>query len=121
MNRPEAVARPVVWGAIAISLSLLAITAFLNDLRPHDWWDWAIAGTIVVGVAGAIVAFRRDSVGRALTWFVSLTLVTLLVIYDVLDVLVDPFIDADWPIAVIAALLVITLATLLGILISDDE
>lgn len=121
MDRPVTNARSAVWVAIAAAVSLLAITAFLNDRYPHDWRDWGVAGAIVVGAAGAIMAFRRDSLARALMWFASLALVTLLIIYDVLDALVDPFIEADWPIAVIAILLVIGLATVLGILISDDE
>jgi peptidoglycan/LPS O-acetylase OafA/YrhL len=121
MDRPRAVARSAVWVAIAVAVSLLAIMAFLYDLYPRDWRDWGIAGAIVAGAAGAIVAFRRDSLARAVMWFVSLGVVAVLVVYDVLDALVDPFIEADWPIAVIAILLVIGLATLLGILISDDE
>ena len=54
-------------------------------------------------------------------WLLSFTVVTLLLIYDVLDALLDPFIAADWPIVVAAVLLVIGLGTLMGILISDDE
>ena len=121
MDRPVAAARSAAWVAIALAVPLLAITAFLNDLYPRDWRDWGIAGAIVVSAAGAIMAFRRDSLARALIWFASLAVVSLLIVYDVLDALVDPFIDADWPIAVIAILLVVGLATVLGILISDDE
>jgi hypothetical protein len=121
MDRPKAVARSTLWVAIAAAVSLAAIIAFLNDIYPHEWRDWAVAGAIVAAAAGAIMAFRRDSLARALMWFASLAVVTLLIIYDVLDALVDPFIEADWPVAVIAILLVIGLATLLGILISDEE
>jgi hypothetical protein len=121
MVRPLAVARSAVWVTAVIAISLLAVSVFLNDLYPRVWRDLGAAGVIVVGATGALFTFRRDSLGRALMWFVSLTIVTLLRIYDVLDALADPFIDADWPIAVIAILLVIGLGTILGILISDDE
>ena len=121
MDRLVSVARPALWVAVCVAVAFLAIAAFLNDLGPRGWHDWAAAGTIVAGAAGAIVAFRRDSLGRALIWFVSLALMALLIIYDVLDALVDPFMAADWPIAVIAIVLVVGLWTLLGFEISDDE
>jgi hypothetical protein len=121
MEEPIALARPAASAVVAVAISLLAIALFLNDLFPRGWQDWAIAGTLVAGVSGAILALKRDSFARALMWLLSFTVVTLLLIYDVLDALLDPFIAADWPIAVAAVLLVIGLGTLLGILISDDE
>jgi peptidoglycan/LPS O-acetylase OafA/YrhL len=120
MDRPLVDPRSAVWAAIAAAVALLAITAFLNDLYPRDWRDLEIAGAVVAGAAGAIFTFRRDSLARALMWFASLAVVTALILYDVLDVLVDPFIKSDWPVAAIAMLLVIGLATVLGILISDE-
>ena len=121
MYRLSADVRSGAWVAFAVGVSLLAIGAFLRDLFPRDWSDWAVAVTIVAGVAGAIITFRRESMGRAFMWLLSLTVVTVLLIYDVLDALLDPFMTADWPIGVVAVLLVVGLGTLLGVLISDDE
>jgi len=121
MGRPVTVARSAAWIAIAAAVPLIAIAAFLGDFLPLEWEDWAIAGAIVASVAGAIVTFRRDSFGRALTWFASLTVVALLIIYDVLDAIIDPFVKADWPVAVVAILLVAGLGGFLTILIADDE
>ena len=120
MDRPAG-ARKAIWVVAALAVSLAAIMAFLTDQFPRDWRDWTVAGVIVAGAAGALASFRRYSLGRALMWFVSLAVVTLLIIYDVLDALIDPFVEADWPIAVIALLLVVGLGTVLGILVSDDE
>jgi hypothetical protein len=121
MGRAVAVARSAAWIAIAITVPLIAIGLFLRELLPFDWQDWAIAGAIVAGTAGAIVTLRRDSMARALVWFASLAIVALLVTYDVLDAAIDPFIAADWPVVIVAVLLVAGLGSLLSILISDDE
>ena len=121
MDRPTAVARSAIWVAAALAVSLAAILVFLDDQYVRDWRSWSLAGVMVVGAAGAIVSFRRYSLGRAVMWFVSLTIVTLLIIYDVLDALIDPFVEADWPVAIIALLLVVGLGTMMGILISDDD
>lgn len=56
-------------------------------------------------------------------WFLSLAVAALLVIYDVLDALIDPLswpIDR-WPLAAVALLLVIGLGTVLRVLVSDEE
>lgn len=121
MKVPAAQARSAAWIIVGVAVPLVAIAAFLRDQFPVDWPDWAIAGTIVAGMAGAILAFRRDSMGRALLWLVSLAVVTLLLVYDALDAIIDPFVEADWPVAVVAIVLVVGLGSLLGILISDNE
>lgn len=121
MGRTVSVARSVIRTAIAVVIPLLAVVAFLMDQYPQDWTAWAVAGTIIAGVAGAFIAFKRESLGRALMWIASLIVVTFLIFFDVLDAIVDPFIDADWPVAVIAVLLVIGLGTFLSILVADDE
>lgn len=121
MGRPIAVARSAAWIAIAVAIPLVAIAFFLRDLISPGWRDWAIAGAIVAGTAGAIVTFRRHSMARALTWFLSLAIVAMLVVYDVLDAMIDPFMEADWPVMIVAILLVAGLGHLLSILISDDE
>jgi peptidoglycan/LPS O-acetylase OafA/YrhL len=121
MKRPAPVVRSAAWMAFGIGIALLAIAAFLNDRSPHAWQDWAVAATIVAGISGAIVMFKPDSMGRSLMWLLSLSIVTLLLIYDVLDALLDPFMQADWPIGVVAIVLVVAIGVLLDILISDDE
>jgi hypothetical protein len=121
MGRPVAFARSAAWIAIVISIPLIAIGLFLRDLFPLDWQDWAVAGTIVAGTAGAIVTLRQHSKARALTWLVSLAIVAMLVVYDVLDAIIDPFFQADWLIIIVAILLVAGLGHLLSVLISDDE
>ena len=121
MGRPNTVVRSAALIAIAAGLQLVAVALFLRDWFPLDERAWAIAATVVAGVAGTIVMFRRDSLGRALIWFASLAIVTLLIIYDVLDALIDPFMEADWPIIVVAIVLVAGLGVLLIALISDDD
>jgi hypothetical protein len=105
---------------MAAAVALLATMEFLSDLLPPDRMNWAVAAAIVAGAAGAIIAFPRDSVGRALGWLASLTLLSFLIIYDVLDALIDPFMRPDWPVAVVAALVVAWLESPLIILVFGE-
>jgi hypothetical protein len=115
------IARTAAKGFIVTAVAVLAITEFLSDLFPRYGSEWAVAILVVVSTAGAIAAFRRDSVGRAFMWLASLTLLSFLTIYDVLDALLDPFLRSDWPVAAIAALLVAWLESALIILVFADE
>jgi SAM-dependent methyltransferase len=123
IRRPRklSVARTAASGAIAVAVAVLAVMVFLNDLFPNVWRNSAIAAAIVAGAAGAIIAFQRESVGRALMWLGSLTVVAVLIVYDVLDILIDPFMRADWPIGVAAVLLVVWLQKMFAIRAFDDE
>jgi ubiquinone/menaquinone biosynthesis C-methylase UbiE len=105
--RKPVVARSGAWGAAASAAAMFAVMAFLNDLFPYHWLNWAVAAAIVAGAAGAIMAFRKESVGRALMWLGSLTVLAFLILYVVLDALIDPFMLADWPVAIVAMLLVL--------------
>lgn len=62
--------------------------------------------SLVLGVTGANLALKQGQLARKIVWVGSLAIVTLLMIYDVLDAVIDPFMDADWPVAVVAVLLV---------------
>jgi hypothetical protein len=123
IRRPRqlTVARTATWGSIAAAVGWVAVMAFLDDLFPNVWRNWAVAAAIVAGAAGAIIAFRRGSVGRSLMWLGSLTAVAALIVYVVLDFLIDPFMLADWPVAIAAILLVVWLQNMFAILAFDDE
>jgi len=121
MDRAITFARSSAWCVLGIIVALVAVAAFLRDLFPHDLRAWTVAGLVVAGAAATIAAFKRESLGRSLMWLASLAVVTLLIIYDLLDAMLDPFLEADWLIAVVAGLLVIGLGSLLGVLISEED
>ena len=104
MSRSVVVTRSTIWIAItvAVAVAFVAIAAFIRDLILHDWRYWAI-------------------VARAMVWAGSLVIVLMLIAYDLLDSIIDPFIDADWPIAVVAILLIFGLQSILSALVSDEE
>jgi hypothetical protein len=120
MARLLCVARNAAWGVIAAAVAVLAMTEFLSDWFPHSRSDWVAALAIVGGAVAAIIAFPRDGVGRALTWLASLTLTSFLIIYDLLDALFDPLTRPDWPVAVVAVLLVLSLESMLVILVFGE-
>ena len=100
--------------AAACTVAVLAIVAFLNELLAYNWLNWAVAAAIVTGVAATIGASRKNGVGRALLWVGSLTAIAFVILYVVLDALVDPFMLADWPVAIVVMLLVLWHETVLG-------
>ena len=114
--RPQepAGARVVACNAAACTVAVLAIVAFLNELLAYNWLNWAVAAAIVTGVAATIGASRKNGVGRALLWVGSLTAIAFVILYVVLDALVDPFMLADWPVAIVVMLLVLWHETVLG-------
>ena len=116
------VARSTAWGAIAAAISLFAVIGFLQDLLPHNSYNWYAAAAIVGVAAAAILAIPPHSAARALLVLASLTIVSFLISYDVLDFMVDPIMAADWPIAIVAMLLALWLLVgVFAILVLDDE
>jgi ubiquinone/menaquinone biosynthesis C-methylase UbiE len=98
-------ARSTVWTITAIAVAIVVVTAFLWDLVFHDWRSWAIAVSLVLGIAGANLALKQGQPARTMVCVGSLAIVTLLLIYDVVDAIIDPFMEADWPVAIVAVLL----------------
>jgi hypothetical protein len=119
MNQPLEVARSAAWRVLTIAVAVCAGMVFLDDLFPHHSLSWDVATSTVAAAAGAIIAFPRAN--RALLELACLTALSFLIIYDVLDVLVDPIMVADWPIIIIAMLLASWLVGVFGILVFADE
>jgi hypothetical protein len=106
MLRLATIPRSALWPAIAIALCLLATAGFLHDLGLRELRSWELGVLLVAGATITLLNLPRDGLARALVWYVSLTAAAFLIVYDVLDTLLDPFLRADWPIAAIATLLI---------------
>lgn len=112
--------RSMAEGAIIAGIGALAILAFLYDLYPGNEGNWRVTAAVVTIFAGTSIIFSRDRVGSRLFRLASLSVVAFLIIYDGLDVLVDPFLKADWPVALVAFLAVLRLESMFIILLFDE-
>lgn len=104
MNQSLQAARFAAWSAAAAAVAFFAVRALLIDLFPYHSGNSRLAAAVVAGAAAAILAFPKGSVGRALLALGSLMFVTFCISYDALDLLLEPVLEADWPIAVLAVL-----------------
>ena len=104
MNQSLQAARFAAWSAVAATVAFFAVRALLIDLFPYHSGNARLAVVVVAGAVAAILAFPRGSVGRSLLALGSLMFVTFCISYDALDLLLEPVLKADWPIAVLAVL-----------------
>jgi hypothetical protein len=107
--------------ALAIGLGVLAVEIFLSDLGVQNLRSWGAAGIVVAAVSCAALALPRDSLARALVWFLTLPVAGFLVLYDLIDSLLDPYVNADWPIAGVSFLLVLLLEAVLLAAMNDED
>ena len=121
MGRLACVPRNAVWPAIAIALGLLAIAGFVHDLGFRELRSWEVAALLVGGATIALLTLPKESLARALVGYISITASAFLIVYDVLDMMLDPVMKADWPIAILATLVTWGLdAALFGVDLDDD-
>lgn len=107
--------------AIAVAICLLAVEFFLRDWGLSNLESWGLAGIIVVGVAACLALLPRGGWARALLWLVATPAAGFLILYDVTDAILDPFVSADWPIALFSALLIIAIELVLLATLWEDE
>ena len=113
--------RDARWPAIGIAVGLLAIVGFLHDLGIRHLESWAIAAAMVAGTAISVLVLPREGLPRALIWFGAVLVAAFLILYNVLDAILDPLIRADWPIAGLSIALILGLETALTIIVSNDD
>lgn len=110
------IALPVVFG-----LGLLLVEVFLRDVGLAPVHSWECAAVLAICVTFAIRKLPRDGLAQALTWFATLQISGFLIAYDLLDSLVDPFVNADLSIALIAFLIVLLVEMLLVAASVEDD
>lgn len=120
-QRIALIRKNVLQPALAIGLGVLAVEIFLRDLGVQNLRSWGAAAIVVAAVSCAALALPRDSLARALIWFLTLPVAGFLVLYDLLDSLLDPYVSADWPVAGVSFLLVLLIEAVLLAAMSDEE
>ena len=98
--------RNFFWPALAISIGLLCTEGFLRDLGETGWRPWEFALVPVMAAAIAVLALPKSSFARTAVVACSMILAAFFIVYDAVDLLLDPIMAADWPVAALAATLV---------------
>ena len=98
--------RNLVWPALATVTSLLCAEYFLRDLGETGWRPWELAAIPVAVAAIALLALPKSSLARTAVLAFTMILAAFFIVYDVVDLLLDPFMAADWPVAAVAATVV---------------
>ena len=112
--------RDVLWPAIWIAGGLLATVGFFRDMELPGLLSVGIAVAMITGTTIVVLMLPRESVVRALIWCGSVLVSAFLIIYDLLDALLDPLIYADWPIAIFAIAVVIGVAAVVLVRVTDE-
>lgn len=121
MGRSLSLLRDAPWPAIWIAIGLLGAVGFLREMGFAGLQSWGVAAAIVAGTTIAVLTLPRESLPRALIWFGALVVTAFLSLYNVLDAILDPVIHTDWPIAGLAIALILGLAAVLAVLVSDED
>lgn len=121
MDRSASMLRDALWPAIWIAAGLLATVGFFHDLGLPGLQSWVIAVAMITGTTIVVLMLPRESIARALIWFGTVLVSAFLILYDVLDAILDPLIYADWPIAGVAIAVVMGLTAALFVMVTDDD
>jgi drug/metabolite transporter (DMT)-like permease len=118
--RTSSIDQPL-WVGAALAVSTVAIVVFLLDRSVAIWSAVGLAGISMAGVILAVVASRDHIMVRGVILLAALVAAALLVVYDLLDAVMDMLVEADWPVAIVSAVLVLMLGTVMTVLVSDEE
>lgn len=119
MLRLSRIRRNLIWPALAIAAGLLSTEFFLRDLGETGWRPWELALIPVAAAAVALLALPKASLARTAVVACTMILAAFFITYDAVDLLLDPIMTADWPVAALAATLVWAGVLLVGD--SDDD
>ena len=112
--------RDVLWPSVWIATGLLATVAFFRDMELPGLQSLGIAVAMITGTTTVVLMLPRESITRALIWFGSVLVSAFLIIYDVVDAILDPIVHADWPIAIFAIAMVIGVAAVVLVRVTDE-
>jgi peptidoglycan/LPS O-acetylase OafA/YrhL len=93
--------------AIVAGIVMLAIEVFLHDIGVRDLGSWAIAAVVVAGLVSLALVVPEDSPARSMLWFVAVPVAGCVIVYDLVDISLAPFLDSEWASAGIAMLFLV--------------
>ena len=106
MHHLSRIRHNLVIPVLGIAVGLLCTEGFLRDLGETGWRPWEFALVPVMAAAIAVLALPKSSFARTAVVACSMILAAFFIVYDAVDLLLDPIMAADWPVAALAATLV---------------
>jgi hypothetical protein len=109
------------WQVVGVALSVAAMWAFFEDIIKADWIAWLLPPVLVGAFCAMLWRIKSGSFARAGLWFLAILIVAFSVIYDLLDLILDPIIRSDYLIAAAALVVLAGLWTSLSAVIAVEE
>jgi hypothetical protein len=109
------------WQWVGVLLSLAAMWAFFEDVMKADWIAWLLPPLLVGAFCAALWRIKPRSFARNGLWFLAILIVAFAVIYDLLDLILDPIIRSDYLIAAAALVVLAGLWASLSAVIAVEE
>jgi uncharacterized BrkB/YihY/UPF0761 family membrane protein len=110
-----------LWKPIGLLILLLALSEFLHDVFRPDWPAWLMPPLLTIGFVASISLAKRDEMAKHALWMAALAVLAFVLIYDVIDFLLDPFVKSDLAVGVLAALIMAGLWQLLAGIVAVEE
>jgi hypothetical protein len=110
-----------LWWFVGIVSLLRAMFAFLHDIFRPDWPAWVGPPVLIVGFSAAIAMVRRDSLAKYALCLAALLSTAFIVLYVILDAVLDIFVVSDVFVAVVTSLVVVGLWSLLSGAVAAEE
>jgi hypothetical protein len=110
-----------LWKPVGLVILLLALSEFFHDVFRPDWPAWVMPPLVILAFVAGISLAKRDGMAKYALWMAALVLLTFVLLFDVIDFLVDPFFESDVGVALLAALVLVGLWQLFaGIVAAED-
>lgn len=110
-----------LWKPIGLLILLLALSAFFHDVFRPDWPAWVMPPLLMICFVAGISLAKRDGMAKQALWMAAFAVLAFVLIYDVIDFLLDPFVKSDLAVGVLAALVMAGLWQLVSGIVAIEE
>lgn len=110
-----------IWKPVGLVVLLLALSEFLHDIFRPDWPAWLMPPLLILGFIAGISLAKRDGVAKPALWMAALVSLAFVLVYDILDFFLDPFVTSDVGVGALTALVIVGLWQLLSVIVAVEE
>jgi hypothetical protein len=110
-----------IWKPVGLVVLLLALSEFLHDIFRPDWPAWLMPPLLILGFIAGISLAKRDGVAKPALWMTALVSLAFVLVYDILDFFLDPFVTSDVGVGALTALVIVGLWQVLSVMVAVEE
>jgi len=110
-----------LWRPVGMVILLLALFEFFHDIFRPDWPAWVMPPLLMVSFAAGISLAKRDGMAKYALWMSALALAAFVLIYDLLDFILDPIFASDIGVAALTAMVMGVLWQLFAGIVAVEE